>query len=1184
MDLDDADQNTSSIVEISPSTLESLRQLRDSSPSLKWWWQDASPKKALDSQQPADENPFNWVGVEFTPDGEAFSLSMVGFKRLDSLPKEIEVMGPFVKELDLERCTQLESIPDEISGLKKLKRLKLTKCASLDSLPNSIGSLLRLEVLDLNKCTALASLPDSVDHLNRLKKLDVRGCKKLRSLPFRLWQRFESDKLKLETSLVHPDCLLALRSLRDADPELTAIWKNSTPTGDVGKADVDVNRRYWKRVVFNEKHRVEALDLSGVTMMDVPHVVAGLLHLQTIRFVGCTQLTEVAPEIGHLPNLKTLDLADCSALCELPTELSLAPELQELKLYGCSQLTFPPQEIHPDTSQCKDFLIIAEQMKDNPDELITAMESKDPMLWLVVKCMFERPTFARVLYRATKLSPATIVETKSPDGLSFFELCRDETCREAVRRAGLFLGEYEVGNIVHRSSDTIVFMATNDEGNTVLVKAMRTLDRVLSEVNGRGGTKAQQGVVQLTDAYRDASVIFMSSAEEKKDEDGAFQDSCDILEDAIDLADDMQRLLKFADGPMASSDISDLLHSDPPFQFAMILEHVEGETLSDLMNRGYFSGPRRLDTARMFFTSMFQILKGIHQRGFIHGDLEPCNIILSDGKWKLLDFDSSCAIGTKFSRFDKINGGYCCTPELARSLSMSRQKGEDPIYEAREAHDFWSLGCLLFQLISGQPLVPPRSRGIVSSRDLSLLSNWSFDAFFDQVQDIMDSPSSWVNDIKLGLDFSRRLLHPDADIRSSFNPFDHPFFQEKPLDPKDEVNDTKVVNAFMSSIEPMFDMSLSNAKSKADDKRRYLKQTSWLNRRQLLEFNRFRGSLFIGASEAALSSSSVDRPIPTSFVLTTERLPTDAKDEDSTLKLETVAKARLDECGAWLEWSQTLMGTRIIDDNAHLTFKALKKSLKNVVSKDVLYFYPVDELSGTPQSGKNYPLELSTTSDTYYKIIPLMFATMHTVAKSRGIMGLLKLFCYPLTTLPDKQSKKLKRMVESLKSDKAAKLFHDDLGHMSQGMKENLKTRPKSSSHKDAGLAGSIRSESLLALRAFLKENDDVSGYAGLNRCEDEIGNGFWTAITAPEQVRDTIQQRLEEFHAEEQATASVQEQRKRSLLEAEAELEKLKEELFKTKFELNGVKERYLLAQRLLDSAKPSDLIATPAACCGTL
>ncbi len=119
------------------------------------------------------------------------------------------------------------------------------------------------------------------------------------------------------------------------------------------------------------------------------------------------------------------------------------------------------------------------------------------------------------------------------------------------------------------------------------------------------------------------------------------------------------------------------------------MEYVEGETLRDKTDRG----PLTLEEAVDIALQIAEGLKKAHQKEIVHRDIKPANIIITnEGVVKILDFGLA-----------KLRGTTRLTKEgttLGTAAYMSPEQASSK--ETDQRSDIWSLGVILYEMITGQ--------------------------------------------------------------------------------------------------------------------------------------------------------------------------------------------------------------------------------------------------------------------------------------------------------------------------------------------------------------------------------------------------------------------------------------------------------------------------------------------------
>lgn len=159
----------------------------------------------------------------------------------------------------------------------------------------------------------------------------------------------------------------------------------------------------------------------------------------------------------------------------------------------------------------------------------------------------------------------------------------------------------------------------------------------------------------------------------------------------------------------------------------IVMEYVEGHTVKDLLSDGT-AVP--IDEAVEIASGVLSALAYAHTANLVHRDIKPGNIMLTnDGKVKVMDFGIARALTDSQATMTQTNA----VVGTAQYLSPEQARGE----QVDPRSDLYSVGVLLFELLTGQP--PFRGDSAVS-------------VAYQHVSSLPPAPSTLAADVPESLD------------------------------------------------------------------------------------------------------------------------------------------------------------------------------------------------------------------------------------------------------------------------------------------------------------------------------------------------------------------------------------------------------------------------------------------------
>ncbi len=208
------------------------------------------------------------------------------------------------------------------------------------------------------------------------------------------------------------------------------------------------------------------------------------------------------------------------------------------------------------------------------------------------------------------------------------------------------------------------------------------------------------------------------------------------------------------------------------FQIYILYEYINGEDLQKkILNYGLPSE----NMVKYYFIQILNSINYLHSINISHRDIKPDNIIITkdNKKIKLIDFGSSCnlngenyekkyeEIKNKEINKKKVYKYFIGTPNFMAPECIHNKFSD-------KRSDYWSLGCLLYNLLTGFP---------------PFLGESTFIIFEKSSEGKFIFPNGFLS--TFAIDLINKLLVVDADKRLNINQIlNHPFLKKEFEDKK----------------------------------------------------------------------------------------------------------------------------------------------------------------------------------------------------------------------------------------------------------------------------------------------------------------------------------------------------------------------------------------------------------------
>ncbi len=241
---------------------------------------------------------------------------------------------------------------------------------------------------------------------------------------------------------------------------------------------------------------------------------------------------------------------------------------------------------------------------------------------------------------------------------------------------------------------------------------------------------------------------------------------------------------------------------------------------------------------------------------------------------------------------------------------------------------------------------------------------------------------------------------------------------------------------------------------------------------------------------------------PTCFVIRTEKLPSSSPKPLQTTPKE--ASIKMNEALSWLSW---MNGDGDVADSLDDTCGVFIERTVIMAKKKVCYIYLVDEYSGKPVTGPGYPIKIKATPEELKKYVPIMMVGWQSITLLNSGLALANMFLPDVPKIPDEVLSDSKSFLDELKGD--GTLVKKAVSSMYK--RQNGKGS-KVYDHKP------VRGLALREFEQLLLKHDKKQKFCGLMRVHDKEGNAIWvTEESSRKRVGTGIDQQEDQMQMDQQ-------------------------------------------------------------------
>ncbi|KAL8243331.1 hypothetical protein R6Q59_009589 [Mikania micrantha] len=284
---------------------------------LQWKNTLISPTNALNSWNPSDSIPCNWVGIQCNSNSQVVGINLISVDIQGALPSNLQSLK-FLNSLVISSTNLTGEIPKEFGDYLELETIDVSDNSITGSIPPEIGNLSNLKNLILFDNQLSGVIPASIGNLKNLEVIRAGGNKNLTGeLPEQIGNCSNLIMLGLAETSISGEIPASIGNLKKL--QTIAIY-TSLLSGPI-PAEIG-NCSELKNIYLYQN------SISG----SIPSSIGHLSKLECLFLWQNSLVGAIPVELGACSELIMIDLSENSLTGNIPASFGGLTKLQGLQL------------------------------------------------------------------------------------------------------------------------------------------------------------------------------------------------------------------------------------------------------------------------------------------------------------------------------------------------------------------------------------------------------------------------------------------------------------------------------------------------------------------------------------------------------------------------------------------------------------------------------------------------------------------------------------------------------------------------------------------------------------------------------------------------------------------------------------------------------------------------------------